>query len=195
MNDTTSRYDTTVLTHHGVKGMKWGVRRYQRFDGSYTQKGLERYKKSEASYDKAQQRYKDTKRAQKAGTKSKGDVTNARIARNTAKRQLEKDYKHLKQDKLGDQGKELYSKGVRIRANNRTRQTVAVATLLGAYAANRVLQDSGKQVVVKNYSFPISEFAPATIAAGGTLAYSILSAKDRHQNRRLREYYGHTSNY
>ena len=32
------------LAHYGVKGMKWGVRRYQNYDGSYTKKGLERYK-------------------------------------------------------------------------------------------------------------------------------------------------------
>ena len=35
------------LMHYGVKGMKWGVRRYQNYDGSYTRKGLERYRKAE----------------------------------------------------------------------------------------------------------------------------------------------------
>lgn len=33
------------LEHYGVKGMKWGVRRYQNYDGSYTQKGVERFNK------------------------------------------------------------------------------------------------------------------------------------------------------
>lgn len=33
------------LIHHGVKGMKWGVRRYQNPDGSYTKAGLRRRKK------------------------------------------------------------------------------------------------------------------------------------------------------
>ena len=31
------------LRHYGIKGMKWGVRRYQNYDGSLTTKGKERY--------------------------------------------------------------------------------------------------------------------------------------------------------
>lgn len=31
------------LVHHGILGQKWGVRRYQNLDGSYTNAGLKRY--------------------------------------------------------------------------------------------------------------------------------------------------------
>lgn len=33
-------YSTEELIHHGIKGMKWGIRRYQNYDGSYTKAGL-----------------------------------------------------------------------------------------------------------------------------------------------------------
>lgn len=36
-------YDYSFLCHHGIKGMKWGVRRYQNVDGSLTSAGKERY--------------------------------------------------------------------------------------------------------------------------------------------------------
>lgn len=33
----------TELRHHGIKGMKWGVRRYQNADGTLTAEGEKRY--------------------------------------------------------------------------------------------------------------------------------------------------------
>lgn len=60
------------LYHFGIKGQKWGVRRYQNEDGSYTQAGLDRYAKKiarneqhnihleakAAKYDKKSEKYK-----------------------------------------------------------------------------------------------------------------------------------------
>ena len=33
------------LVHHGIKGMKWGVRRYRNADGTLTEEGKQRYSK------------------------------------------------------------------------------------------------------------------------------------------------------
>lgn len=40
------------LYHHGVKGMKWGVRRYVNSDGSLTQEGRAHYQKNSTSIRK-----------------------------------------------------------------------------------------------------------------------------------------------
>ena len=39
------------LRHHGIKGQKWGVRRFQNADGSLTSAGRKRYGDGESSYD------------------------------------------------------------------------------------------------------------------------------------------------
>lgn len=40
----------TELYHHGITGMKWGVRRYQNKDGSYTPDGIIRYERKNKKY-------------------------------------------------------------------------------------------------------------------------------------------------
>lgn len=47
------------LYHHGIKGMKWGVRRFQKKDGSLTNAGKKRYSKEESSRKNPIQNHKD----------------------------------------------------------------------------------------------------------------------------------------
>ena len=45
-------YNEEYLAHYGVKGMKWGVRRYQNKDGSYTNTGKKRMSRAEKDVKK-----------------------------------------------------------------------------------------------------------------------------------------------
>lgn len=40
----------TYLIHHGIKGQKWGIRRYQNPDGTLTSEGKKRYYNSDGSF-------------------------------------------------------------------------------------------------------------------------------------------------
>ena len=63
------------LCHHGVKGQKWGVRRYQYADGTYTPAGKKRYQNNNSAPVKRMSSMlsmKASELAKKAGTQITG---------------------------------------------------------------------------------------------------------------------------
>ena len=70
------------LTHHGIKGQKWGVRRFQNKDGSLTKRGKKRYEKELAKAKEDQKIIKNFER-----TKAKLDKLEALKKENAEKRQ------------------------------------------------------------------------------------------------------------
>lgn len=60
------------LQHHGIKGQKWGVRRYQKSDGSLTPEGKKRY--SDGEYKQALDKVKAADKVVKSVSKAKSDM-------------------------------------------------------------------------------------------------------------------------
>lgn len=50
------------IAHHGIKGQKWGIRRFQNEDGSYTEEGKRRYGMYDYSKERRNRLYTDTNR-------------------------------------------------------------------------------------------------------------------------------------
>lgn len=64
----TKMMKSSYLYHHGIKGQKWGVRRFQNKDGSLTSAGKNRYKQSHR--DKLVEKYKNKGMSQKDAEKA-----------------------------------------------------------------------------------------------------------------------------
>ena len=135
-HDSLDILDPNVICHHGILGMKWGIRRYQNKDGSLTAAGKKRYYFDEMNYEKGWSWGGGnlTKKGEKAFKNRKGEWKNTPAAQKAKEHEelgkrlkAEQDAKVAKAVEYinGDYEKDLS------RMNNVTKQDLENAADLG----------------------------------------------------------------
>ena len=94
--------DDTILVHHGIKGMKWGVRRYRNKDGSLTAEGKLR---SQKRADR--QTNRDMKREYKRASKNRRALSTKELQSRIQRLEMEKKLKTLTEDNVRSSGEKV----------------------------------------------------------------------------------------
>jgi hypothetical protein len=131
------------LYHWGIKGMKWGVRRFQNPDGSLTPAGKKRYS-AEGGEGEEKPNY-----APKAPKKIAGDYTDDELRAQINRMQMEKQYRDLAGQtnvREDDPNKELKLQRERLQlqrdVKNLKKEINSGQTFVGS-----VLSDAGKKAL------------------------------------------------
>ena len=119
--------DYNYLEHHGIKGMKWGVRRFRNKNGTLTAAGKKRYSQDDWS--------NDAKEASALKTKSVNQMSNAELKKFNERVRLEQEYSRLNPSKI--------KKGMAIAVG----VAGALTTVNNLYNSGNTIVANGKKVV------------------------------------------------
>lgn len=122
-------HSSDALYHHGILGQKWGIRRFQNSDGSYTEAGKKR--RIEESYSEDYKKYESLKK------KSPKEMSNNELKEFNKRAQLEQDYRRLNPNAI--------AKGLAVAGA----LSAATITLVNLYNNSSNLIKIGKKIVRK----------------------------------------------
>ena len=159
---------SNYICHHGIKGQKWGVRRYQNENGSLTSAGKKRYSSfATKRYEKKVQKYTQKAEKQEAKSMAAGNYVPSKYRRKAeeaasrAKRSQEFDDRYIKERNAIPVGQQYvlqalvgplnYDSYLRQRAAGIEEGKAMVDTLLkGVFAGAKARRDYVNQDVKKD---------------------------------------------
>lgn len=113
--------DNKILYHHGIKGQKWGVRRYQNKDGTLTSAGRKHDEDISNSREKANR---------KEAVKNRRTLSDDDLKKRIERLKLEREFKNLTEEDVSP-GKKFVSK---VMSSAGTKTLTVAATGAMSYA-------------------------------------------------------------
>lgn len=182
---------TGELSHHGIKGMKWGVRRFQTKDGSLTAAGKKRYITTAQGFRNANQAAKEARKKSLAESRvTEHGIGSYRRAMNKAsaaekeayRNSIAKDKAYNKQlraeKKAAAEANASERKGLSDKQKKALKVGAAVAgTALAAYGAYKV-----KQYVETEHHKIGKQWAEEAIKRNGWSPYT-MNLSEQYDNR------------
>lgn len=190
------KYYGNELFHHGILGQKWGVRRFQNRDGSYTSEGKRRYLDSKESYKIAKRKYRSARSSYLSKLDqynnnsiwvSKNDLNKANKIYSDSK----DSYESARNTYLDNKSKYKSTPEYKKEALMRTGMLLAGTALAayGAYSVSKYLKDQhniavlGKDIAM-NLGFSDSYKAGAERLISGKDKLSFYNGDDRNATQR-----------
>lgn len=134
--------ENRTLLHSGIKGMKWGIRRFQNKDGSLTPAGKKRYVDKEGeSNDSPETKSKPSDGSFARSKKSTKKMTEEELSAAIKRLDLEKQYKKAVKDvepEAVSRGKKIVANIIENSLTNIGSQTLSYVT---GTMVNKVLSD------------------------------------------------------
>ena len=125
------------LTHHGIKGQKWGVRRFQNKDGSLTPAGKRRYDESN----------QQSNSSSKTNQQSSSNAKKYKIPKNKSLHRLKLEEKYMEQGMSREEAEQAAAKRIRTEQFVAAAAVVTVASCLAyakykGYTADKIIKEN-----------------------------------------------------